>query len=112
MKKVLSKRIFREFKANIGRYLALSVVIALCMYLVISIVGAANMIIKGTKEHQIRNHVEDGQFETFVELTDEQIVEAVAEITAEHFGKEADISHFFNYIVNEREEKVNTKSYK
>lgn len=75
MKKVLSKRIFRDFKANIGRYLALSVVIALCMYLVISIVGAANMIIKGTKEHQIRNHVEDGQFETFVELTNEQISE-------------------------------------
>lgn len=73
MKRILSKRILREFKSNLGRYLALSAVIALCMYLIISIVGAANMIIKGTKEHQIKNHLEDGEFETLVKLTADEM---------------------------------------
>lgn len=75
MKRVLSKRIYRDFKANLWRYTALSLVIIFCVYLIISIVGAADTIMKGTKEHQEQNHVEDGEFETIVKLTDSEIRE-------------------------------------
>ena len=41
MQKVLRKRIWRDFKSNLPRYLALSLLIILAMYLVVSLVGAA-----------------------------------------------------------------------
>ena len=40
MQKVLRKRIWRDFKSNLPRYLALSLLIILAMYLVVSLVGA------------------------------------------------------------------------
>lgn len=69
MQKILRKRILRDFKANFFRYLALAALIILSMYLVISIVGAAEMIIRGVDEHAERNQLEDGEFRTFVPLT-------------------------------------------
>lgn len=72
MQKVLRKRILREFKANLFRYLALAVLIILSMYLVISIVGAAEMIIRGVEEHSEKNQLEDGEFRTFVPLTEKE----------------------------------------
>lgn len=72
MQKVLRKRILREFKANLFRYLALAALIILSMYLVISIVGAAEMIIRGVEEHAEKNQLEDGEFRTFVPLTEKE----------------------------------------
>lgn len=72
MNKVLSKRIPREFRSNLPKYIALLLLIVLCMYLVTAMVASSETIIIRTDEHNTANHVEDGQFTTFLPLTDEQ----------------------------------------
>jgi len=47
--------------------------IILGIYIVVSIVGAAEMVIRGTEEAKRENHVEDGEFSVFVPLTDAMI---------------------------------------
>lgn len=70
MQKVLRKRILRDFKENLFRYLALSFLIILSMYAVVSIVGAADTVIVEVAKHAKANQVEDGQFHVFVPLDD------------------------------------------
>ncbi len=72
MNKVLNKRILRDLKANFTRYLALLLMIVAGMFIVISVVGAAETIITGTKTLAEKNKVEDGQFSVFLPLTEEQ----------------------------------------
>ncbi len=72
MNKVLNKRILRDLKANLTRYIALLVMIVAGMFIVISVVGAADTIITGTTKLAFENKVEDGQFSVFIPLTDEQ----------------------------------------
>lgn len=69
MNKVLSKRIPREFRSNLPKYIALLLLIVLCMYLVTAMVASSETIIIRTAEHNAANHVEDGQFTTFLPLT-------------------------------------------
>ena len=70
MQKVLRKRILRDLKENLFRYLALSALIIFVMYLIVSIVGAADTIIIGSEKQAEKNQLEDGQFGVFVPLTD------------------------------------------
>ena len=72
MQRVLGKRVFRQLKENLFRYLALSALIILGMYLVISMVGAAETVIHGTALSEDRNRVEDGEFTLFVPLSDKE----------------------------------------
>ena len=72
MNKVLNKRILRDLKVNFARYSALLLMIIAGMFIIISIVGAAETIIRGTNELIIENKVEDGQFGVFLPLTAEQ----------------------------------------
>ena len=72
MNKVLNKRILRDLKANFMRYLALLLMIIAGMFIVISVVGAAETIITGTYRHAEENKAEDGQFSVFLPLTEEQ----------------------------------------
>lgn len=72
MNRVLGKRLFRELKCNFLRYLALVLLIVMGMYAVVSVVGAADTIIVGSKEKAEENHMEDGQFSVFFPLTQEQ----------------------------------------
>lgn len=69
MNRVLNKRIFRDLKSNFLRYLALFLMIVMGMYIIISVVGAAETIITRTVETGEKNHVEDGQFAVFTQLT-------------------------------------------
>lgn len=48
MEKVLRKRAWRDLKENKFRYFALAFLIIISMYLVISLVGAADTIVDGT----------------------------------------------------------------
>jgi ABC-type transport system, involved in lipoprotein release, permease component len=73
--RVLNRRILREFKAHFGRYLALLFMIVLGMYLVVSVAGMAETTIQGSKEYNEQCNLQDGQFTTFVPLTDEQIID-------------------------------------
>lgn len=72
MMRVLNKRIFRDLRENFLRYLALFLMIVMGMYIIISVVGAAEAIITGTDEKGAENHVEDGQFSVFTQLTAQQ----------------------------------------
>lgn len=73
MQKILRKRILREFKENLFRYLALMLLIIVGMYMVIGIVGAADTVIIGTQNTARENLIEDGQFSVFSPLTDSEI---------------------------------------
>lgn len=87
MQKVLRRRILRELKENLFRYLALGTIIALCMYLIISLIGTAETIIQGSEILGKESGVEDGQFSVFLPLT-EQETEEIAEkdvTLEEHF---------------------------
>lgn len=72
MQKVLQKRILRDFKANIARYLALGFLIILSMYLVVSMLESAETIIRGSLKSDEKSKVEDGQFSLFVPMKDEE----------------------------------------
>lgn len=71
MQKVLRKRILRDLRENWFRYLALSAMIILCMYLIISLIGTADTIITGSDEAAEKNRLEDGQFTLFAPLPEE-----------------------------------------
>lgn len=72
MNRVLNKRILRDLKSNFLRYLALFLLIILGMYIIVAMIASAETIIFGTEENAKNNHLEDGQFAVFTELTASQ----------------------------------------
>lgn len=72
MKSVFRKRIPRELKENLPRWTALFLMVAMGMYIVVSVVGAAENIIIGSRRAAEKNLVEDGEFSTLFPLTEEQ----------------------------------------
>ncbi|MBE6725330.1 MAG: ABC transporter permease [Ruminococcaceae bacterium] len=69
MGRVWGRRTLRELRAHFLRYLALGLMILLSMYLIVSLIGAADTVILGGAEHAEANRIEDGQFTVFVPLT-------------------------------------------
>ncbi len=72
MQKILRKRILRDLRENLFRYLALGILIIVGMYIIISLVGAADTIMYGTARSAKENYLEDGEFSVFVPLTEEE----------------------------------------
>lgn len=72
MQKVLLRRIIRDFRQNLFRYIALAALIILGMYLIVSMVAAADTIIIGTEKNWEKNKIEDGQFSVFVPLSNQE----------------------------------------
>lgn len=77
MQKILKKRVFRDLKSNAFRYFALSFLIVLGMYLIVSIVGSADTVVIRVNELSKENKLEDGEFSVFVPLTDAQEMELI-----------------------------------
>ncbi len=75
MQRILNKRVIRDLKDNFLRYFALFLLIAMGMYLIVSIVGAAESIMIRVSEAGDRNQVEDGEFTVFVPLDTNSIEE-------------------------------------
>ena len=73
MQRLLYRKMWRELRAAWPRYLALGLAITLAMYLIVSLIGAADTVILGTARHAAANGIEDGQFTTFVPLTDGEV---------------------------------------
>ncbi|MCR4934776.1 MAG: ABC transporter permease, partial [Lachnospiraceae bacterium] len=73
MNKILKKRFPRQIKADFFRLGSLFLMIALCMYIVISLIDAAEVVIRGTQKNQIDSCLEDGQFTVFNALTESQL---------------------------------------
>lgn len=93
MKRVLRKRLPREIGANLFRYASLFLMIALCMYIVIALVDAAEIIIRGTEKNQAESNLEDGQITVFYPLEEDRIheIESRGVTVEEHFSFEADM---------------------
>lgn len=77
MQKILKKRVLRDLKSNAFRYCALSFLIVLGMYLIVSIVGSADTVVIRVNELSKENKLEDGEFSVFVPLTDAQEMELI-----------------------------------
>ena len=62
--------------------------IALCMYIVISLVDAAETVIRGTKDNQKESNLEDGQVTVFYPLQEDQVgeIENRGVTMEEHFS--------------------------
>ena len=107
MKTILRKRIWRDFKSNLPRYLALSLLIILAMYLVVSLVGAAETIIRGSENADSRQCVEDGDFSLFVPMKDEEMEDLEADgVTIEpqfYMDYEIDEDHTIRIFANRDE---------
>ena len=73
MQRLLYRKMWRELRAAWPRYLALGLAITLAMYLIVSLIGAADTVILGMARHAAANGIEDGQFTTFVPLTDGEV---------------------------------------
>jgi len=69
MQRILQRKMLRELRAGALRYLALGLVIAFAMYLIVSLIGAADTVILGSRAHAEQNRLEDGQFTVFVPLS-------------------------------------------
>ncbi len=72
MQKILIRRALRDLKVNIFRYLALSLLILFCVYLIVSLIAAADTVIVGGRDLAKTQHLEDGQFSVFTPLTKAQ----------------------------------------
>lgn len=75
MQRILLKRTFRDLKSNLLRYLALFLLITLCMFLVTGIVGAAQSVIATVNRHAEQNYLEDGQFGVWLPLPEQAAAE-------------------------------------
>ena len=69
MQKVLRKRVLRDLKKNFFRYFALGLMIAMGIFLVVTIVGSGETLTKGTEDLAEKTNLEDGEFEVFVPLS-------------------------------------------
>lgn len=110
MQKVLRKRILRDLKENIVRYLALGAMIVLCMYIIISLIGTADSIIIGSNQNAQRNHLENGQFTVFVPLTESEKtdLEKYGVILEEQFYLDYQLEDDSTLRIFQNREKINT----
>lgn len=75
MRSILTRRVYRDLKKHLFRYLALFFLIVLGMYLVISMAGGADMVERTVYDSADKNKVEDGEFSLFVPLSDKSVKE-------------------------------------
>lgn len=92
MQKILRKRVLRDLRENLFRYLALGILIIVGMYIIVSLVGAADTIMCGTAQKATENCREDGEFSVFVPLTagEKKALEEEGVVLEEHFYLEYD----------------------
>ncbi len=81
MDRLLRKRLPRDFKANFSRYLALTFLIAMGIYIIVSMVGAAETFITRTEQNKTSNMLEDGNFTVFIPLKEKEVREITSEGT-------------------------------
>ncbi len=79
MQKILTRRVLRDIRRNLPRYAALFFLVLLSMFMVVSLMGAADSVIQGTARSDEAHCVEHGQFGVFVPLTSEEIAQVEAE---------------------------------
>lgn len=105
MQRVLSKRVFRDLKNNFFRYMALFLLIALGMYMIVAIVGAAETVIQGVEQGWKDNCLEDGEFGVFVPLNDKewQAIEEKGVTLQKNFSMDYQVENSTLRIMQDRE---------
>ena len=95
MQKVLRKRVLRDLKKNFLRYFALGLMIAMGIFLVVTIVGSAETLTKGTEDIAEETNLEDGEFDVFVPLSakDKDEIADMGIDIEEHF--------FYDYVLED-----------
>jgi putative ABC transport system permease protein len=71
---ILNRRVLRDLKANIFRYLSLFIIIVLGMTIIIGLCAAAETVIKWTNDSSVKNILRTGNFR-FCSLADNNIAE-------------------------------------
>ncbi|MDE7309501.1 MAG: hypothetical protein K2N61_12745 [Lachnospiraceae bacterium] len=101
----LRARIIRDLKSNFFRYFAVFCVIAIAMYVVVSMTGAAETVIKGVEKHAKVNRVEDGQFVLYVPLSSEEesSLKELGATIEEHFSMDFSINEARLRVFKSRE---------
>ena len=105
MQRVLRKRVFRNLKKHFVRYLMLGLMIAMGIFLVVTIVGSGETLTRGTMNLAENTNLEDGEFEVFVPLTDGEI-EHIRDM-----GNDIEEQFYFDYVM-EDEEKGTVRLFK
>ena len=73
MQKILRRRALRELRSHLVRYIMLGLLILASVFMLVSLLGAAEIVIRGVRAHAEANRVEDGEFRTFAPLTEENM---------------------------------------
>ena len=97
MQRILMRRSLRDLWENRVRYLALAFMLVLSLYIVISLVGAADTLIEGSARHAAQNGLEDGQFTVFVPLTESEVR------GIEGLGVEMEAAFYLDFAVGDGE---------
>ncbi len=92
MKKVFINKIFREFFYHKARYIGLLLFITISIFMVTSILGSANSIIKYEDYYSEILNVEDGEFTVYEELTGKELT------NLSHLGFEIESKFYSNYL--------------
>ncbi|SEP55238.1 putative ABC transport system permease protein [Lachnospiraceae bacterium NE2001] len=105
MQRVLRKRVLRDLKTNFFRYFALGLMIAMGIFLVVTIVGNGETLTRGTEDIAEETNLEDGEFEVFVPLSKKDKSE-IADM-----GIEISEQFYFDYVL-EDEDKGTVRIFK
>lgn len=95
MQGVLRKRVFRSLKKHFIRYAMLGIMVAMGIFLVVTIVGSGETLTRGTESLAEETRLEDGEFEVFVPLSDKQ------EKEINDMGVELERQFYFDYELDD-----------
>lgn len=109
LKRILGRRLLREFKTNFLRYIALFLLISMGMYVIVGMVEAAEIVIIGSEKQAEENKLEDGCFEVLFALSEKDL-EAIEKtgVTVEEKGSlDVEVSDKTTLRLMQNREKMN-----
>lgn len=71
MQRILGKRIIRDIRSNLSRYLALFFLISIGVFVIITTIGGAETVIKCSEENETNHLLEDGEFALLLPMEEE-----------------------------------------
>lgn len=70
---ILNKRISRDLKKNLMRWIALFLLIVVSMFLVVSLIASADSVTLSVNNINKKNNIEDGQFSVIIPLNEKEL---------------------------------------
>ncbi|MCR5774945.1 MAG: ABC transporter permease [Lachnospiraceae bacterium] len=98
MQRVLRKRVFRNLRKHFVRYFMLGIMIAMSIFLVVTIVGSGETLSRGTVDLAEKTNLEDGEFKVFSPLNDSE-VKQIGDM-----GIELEEQFYFDYQMEDEDE--------